>query len=177
MASTDEGSSLKLASSSPRNNHENNLPYFLTVLQQLGVDILPLTWQPALDSLGGGKYTIVNQSLVNVQMSFAFKRCRSDSMYEDLISEIVVLSQPSLYQHSNVNPLQGICFEIVVEPRSTIPEIKPVLVFPKASHGSLQKFLSGNSKGKLNLVQLHGICLDLAGAINLMHASGVPRIS
>jgi hypothetical protein len=65
----------------------------------------------------------------------------------------------------------------VVEPGSTIPEVKPVLVFPKATHGSLQKFLSGNSKGKLNLVQLHNICLDVAGAIDLMHASGAFRIS
>jgi serine/threonine protein kinase len=164
----------KMASTTASNSdHNNDLPYFLTVLQHFDVDILPITWQPSLDSLGRGRFTMINQSLVNVQMSLAFKRCRSSTMYKDLIAEIAILSDPTVRQHPNLSPLVGVCWEITTEFGGATPDIMPVLVFPKASHGSLQTYLSGNSKGKLSTSEIRKICHEIANATDLLHNSGL----
>ena len=154
----------------PPPNHHNNLPYFLTVLQHLDVDILPITWQPALDSLGRGKFTFVNQSLVNVRTSFAFKRSGAKFLYEDLLKEISILKIPRIRDHPNVNTLVGVCWEISVDPRLALPDVRPVLVFPKAHGGSLKTFMAGKEGAKLELHEILCICLEVCQAMEVLHS-------
>ena len=156
-------------SSVSTSDHNKNLPYFLSVLQHLGVDILPITWQPALDELGRGKFTLVNQSLINIQMSLAFKRSGANSMYENLISEVAILSIPNIREHPNVNPLVGVCWEVMIS-RTALPDVRPVLVFPKAQKGSLKTFMAGEEGRKLELHQMHHICLEIAQGLEALHA-------
>lgn len=46
------------------------------------VDILPITWQPALATLGDGRSSNASQSLLNTQISLAFK-CAFPTQSED----------------------------------------------------------------------------------------------
>lgn len=50
---------------------------FLGIAQSLQIDFLPITWQPALDIIGQGGTVKIRQSMVILQMSFAFKRLAS----------------------------------------------------------------------------------------------------
>ena len=52
---------------------------FLSIAQKYNTDFISTTWQPGFGLLGEGGYGRVNQSLVNLQFSFAFKRIRRSS--------------------------------------------------------------------------------------------------
>jgi hypothetical protein len=67
---------------------------FLGIAQSLKVDFLPITWQPALDTIGYGGTAKIRQTLVNIQMSFAFKRLILTENFQALVAEISVLGQP-----------------------------------------------------------------------------------
>jgi hypothetical protein len=79
---------------------------FLGIAQGLKIDSLPITWQPALDSLGRGATAEIRQALVNLQMSFAFKRlvlaepAQSEidetKNFRALIAGISILAHPSI---------------------------------------------------------------------------------
>src|SRR5438034_9732491 len=77
---------------SPRTGH-NDLIAFLSVAQQHNVDILPISWQSALQPLGAGAQTEVSQSYQNLEKSFAFKRPNSQalpaSIFTAAISEVL----------------------------------------------------------------------------------------
>jgi hypothetical protein len=45
----------------------------LALTQRLEIDMLPTTWQASLGNIGQGGQAEINQALVNVQTSFAFK--------------------------------------------------------------------------------------------------------
>jgi hypothetical protein len=47
---------------------------FLSAVQSSAVDLLPLTWRQAEESLGRGGTAFISQSLVDRDTSFAFKR-------------------------------------------------------------------------------------------------------
>ena len=42
---------------------------FLGIAQMLRIDFLPITWQPALETVGHGGTAEIRQALVNLQMS------------------------------------------------------------------------------------------------------------
>ena len=50
----------------------------LAVAPRMNIDFLPITWQPALDGIGEGGTAEIRQSLIELQMSFAFKRFKID---------------------------------------------------------------------------------------------------
>src|SRR5271169_1466246 len=86
--------STSLDSASGLLNPRYDLISFLATVQWREIDCLPITWQPALDSIGRGATAEIRQSLVNIQMSFAFKRpiirdgTQNESViYQALISE------------------------------------------------------------------------------------------
>ena len=56
------------------NSAHLNLYSFLSVAQQYGLEFMPITWDPARESLGAGISGRVNQSLIDVETSLAFKR-------------------------------------------------------------------------------------------------------
>src|SRR5436190_19411296 len=77
---------------------------FIAVLglaQRLCIDFLPVTWQAALGSIGEGGEGRINQSLINLQTSFAFKLFiekpeTACPPFQNFVREIVMLSQPSI---------------------------------------------------------------------------------
>jgi hypothetical protein len=150
---------------------------FLGIAQSLKIDFLPITWQPALDSLGQGATAELRQALVNLQMSFAFKRLVSTGPaqlemdetenFRALIAEISILGHPSMRDHPNIIRLEGICWDLV----SGSDKVWPVLVFEKSQHGDLQAFM-GRAEGKrLTLGERLNICANIALAVMDMHSS------
>ena len=89
--------------------------------------------------------------------------------YDALISEMVVLSHPDIYEHPNIANLEGICWEMVPESE----EVWPVMVFRKAEDGDLNQFLSPSKAVKVDSEGLIGLCGEVAKALKLMHQCGM----
>jgi len=169
-----------------RQLHEDDSPHqdlirLLAIANALKVEVLPLTWQPALETLGQGGTGWVNQSYVNDRVSFAFKRFHrvnpnpqlTESKFRSLqfdavISEMVVLRCPEVYGHPNVINLEGICWE-VLRPSG---EVWPVLVFQKAKLGDLRRTLSLPEAEDMDLDMKIAICGEVAKALRIMHQCG-----
>lgn len=88
---------------------ENDFRYdfimFLETCQNLEIDFLPITWQSALDVLRVDEQSEVRQSLVNLIMSFAFNRVKSEKREEKREEKEekiyrVLISQVSILRHS-----------------------------------------------------------------------------
>jgi hypothetical protein len=150
---------------------------FLSIAQNLEIDFLPITWQPALDNIGQGGTARIPQALINLQMSFAFKRLVSTAQaqtemdeigkFRALIAEISVLRHPSIRNHPNIIRLEGVCWDVV----SNSEKVWPVLVFEKAQHGDLHTFM-GQAEGKrLTIEERLNVCIDIARAVMDMHSS------
>lgn len=150
---------------------------FLSILgiaQNLGIDFLPITWQPALDTAGYGATAEIRQSLINAQTSFAFKRYKrrwepqSDadrSKFQRLYFEILILGQPEIRRHPNIIRLEGLCWDISPDRK----EVWPVLVFEKTSFGDLTKW-SASKEGKTASHDVRlSICADVANAVRHLH--------
>jgi hypothetical protein len=161
---------------STRNSHVDFIS-LLAIAQNLQIDFLPITWQPALDALGHGGTAEIRQLLVDVQRSLAFKRivqlrssqnhsAEGRNTYSALISEISVLGQPSIRNHPHIISLHGICWEI----RSD-EEILPVLVFDKSQYGDLRKFMDSEEGKGLCIEDRINLCIDIASAVMVMHSN------
>ncbi|KAL4953188.1 hypothetical protein BDW69DRAFT_9065 [Aspergillus filifer] len=137
-------------SAAPEVRADNNLPSiplsileFLAIIQRLELDILPLTWQPALSTIGEGATAYIWQSQFVQHDNFAFKRMRPATKVERvwsiraLIAEVTILGQPSIRTHPSISPLQGICWDV----DEMTDEAWPVLVFGKANNGDLDAFM------------------------------------
>jgi serine/threonine protein kinase len=153
----------------------------LAIANALKVEILPLTWQPALETLGQGGTGSVNQSYVNDRVSYALKRFRRVNpnpqltdrkfrslQFDAMISEMVVLRYPEVYAHPNIVRLEGICWE-VVRPSG---EVWPVLVFQKAELGDLRRALTLPETKDIHLDMKIAICGEVAKALRIIHQCG-----
>ena len=167
---------------------------FLGVAQRLDIDLLPITWQPTLESIGQGATAEIRQVSANLQFSFAFKRPVLDPRlgFENferrllpcLIAEISTLGLKSIRKHPNINKLEGICWEVVSSEGQRISRetlcaspnggIVPVLVFEKAKYGDLRYFMMQGAGSKSSFAQRIGICTDIAKAVAEMHHHGTP---
>lgn len=115
---------------------DNDFIAILETCQNLEIDFLPITWQPALENLGVGGQTEVHQSLVTAALSFAFGRIKlSDSTreaeraaYQALRSQLLVQGHPIIRSHPNVISLIGVCWDIQ----------------PRVDHGSGGRGATGN---------------------------------
>jgi Protein tyrosine and serine/threonine kinase len=147
---------------------------FLGVAQRLRIDFLPITWQPALDKVGEGGTADIRQALINLQMSFAFKRLKwprqvgSDESrsFLALISEVSILGHPSIRNHPNIIKLDGICWDISPDDE----KVWPVLVFEKAQNGDLDRFMNSDTGKSLCLEERLKLCSDIATAVKDMHS-------
>jgi hypothetical protein len=165
--------SMRLMQISDSAFHEDLLS-FLSAVQSLEVDILPLVWYPAL-KLGRGGYAVINQSLVNDRLSFAFKRLadpndRPDTQYQSLrssMTELAILRHGNIRKHPNIIDLEGVCWE--VNPSSDC--ILPVLVFEKAHRGSLLEFRDSEDWKNFSVEGKLGFCKQIVKAISILHAS------
>jgi len=145
---------------------------FLAAVQRAKVDILPITWQSARRPIGMGGTSNINKASINLETSFAFK-CVSDTQKRDqdeakilqaLISEIAVLSHPSIREHPNIIELQGICWDVPSD-----HEVWPVLVFEEAQFGDLYNFATLPVGRDLCIAERLKLCVDIGTAIIDMH--------
>ena len=160
--------------------HHHNFIKFLQYAVALRVNILPLTWEPALGTVGSdGATGRVNQSLLNVHMNFAYKRfkpdltnCRlsesqfRDQQYSAMINEMVILAQPAIRGHNSLPHFVGVCFE-----RSpNAAEFWPVLVLVKAEQGDLGAYMSQENTTDPQV--LLRVCGEIAKGIYAVHQCG-----
>lgn len=141
----------------------------LAVAPRMNIDFLPITWQPALDGIGEGATAEIRQSLIELQMSFAFKRFKIDepNILRIIFSELLVLGHPSLGKHPNIIPLEGICWDF-----SHDEKVWPVLVFEKAQMEDLTTFMGSDSARLLSMNNKLTLCGGIAAAIRDMHLHG-----
>lgn len=144
---------------------------FLAVAQKLEIDFLPITWQTALDEVGRGGTATIRQLLINLQMSFAFKRVltsRKEDRYifRELINEISVLGHPSIGEHPNIVSLEGICWDVL--PYEKAWKVRPVLVFEKTQLGDLRNFADSDPGSNISVQDRLKLCNDVALALRDM---------
>ena len=158
--------------------HHNFLA-FLAAAQHHHVDFLPVTWQSALEPFGKGATSKISETVVNVQMSLAFKRTslsivsqdsqppveEEQRVYRALISELMVLGNPIINAHPNILKLEGICWEIPANGTG----VWPVLVFEKAPFGDLESFMASQIGRNLNFADKLGLCADVIEIMAFMH--------
>jgi len=106
--------------------HHQNFIKFLQYATALQLNILPLTWKPALEALGrDGATARVNQSFVNLETTFVYKRFKpevtdhrlSEAQFQELqymavINELIILAHPEIGGHNSIVRFVGICFEL-----------------------------------------------------------------
>lgn len=151
-----------------------DLPSVLSLANQLGIDILPISWMPGLGSVGQGATGQVYQSRVDLSTEFVFKRSlpspgtdNSDlARYKAIISEMVILKHAPIRDHSNIIDLIGLGWDINL--RDEV--VWPVLIFPKASFGNLQQFLGTAEGEQISFQTRIEFCIDMLLGLLTMHS-------
>ena len=159
-----------------------NLITFLAIAQKLDIDFLPITWPTALSQIGAGSTAEIRQSPLSVHLSFAFKiekdtKCVDEmdesqrpakitSLFKILTSEISVLGHPAIREHPNINPLLGICWDILPSGR-----VWPVFVFEKAALGDLASFAASKEGKDMSFETRLKLCVDVVTAVRDLHQS------
>ena len=147
--------------------YQRNLIAFLSIAQKCDVDYLPITWQPALSTIGVGGSATISQSTFMTK-PLAFKQFHDSKGLLPVTSEVLILSQPPIRNHPNIIDLEGICWEI--DPRVEIAV--PVLVFEKASW-DLQQFMNVREGIDMVFEDRLKICADVGSAIMALHSCGL----
>lgn len=162
-------------SASSTSDQEYDFLDFLGIAQSLKIDFLPIIWQPALDKDGEGGTAEILQALVNVQMTFAFKRLKHPrfAMEESrnlraLIAEISVLGHPAIRYHPNVANIEGVCWDVV----DGGEQLWPVLVFEKTRWGDLNRFMTSGPGKELDTKNRLDMLFDVALAVRDLHTIG-----
>jgi hypothetical protein len=149
---------------------------FLAVIQKLKISILPITWQAARQAIGVGATGRINEALINLHTSFAFK-CVTDKQKQNnaeegiictLINEVVALGHPLIRQHPNIAELQGICWDVTTNEQGE-DKVWPVLVFEKSQYGDLYNFVTLPVGRELGFAERLKLCVDIGIAISDMH--------
>ena len=145
---------------------------FIAVLglaQRLNIDFLPITWQAPLGQIGRGGQAGINQALINIQISFAFKHFdyKWQDPFREIVQEMVVLSHQVIRDHKHIVRLEGICWDI----RSST-QVRPVLVFQKTDLGDFHKFSKLEKFKSLSIEDKLNLCADVGIAIRDMHRNG-----
>lgn len=151
---------------------------FLGIAQTLNLEFLPISWDTGQATIGQGGTAEINQSSVNLETAFAFKRLTSvdadsseakkTARLKALVAEIFVLGHKSVRGHPNITRLEGICWDIEPE-RETV---WPVLVFEKTEHGDLGTFMKHSAGRDMDLRNRLKLCTGIATAISHMHLNG-----
>jgi serine/threonine protein kinase len=145
---------------------------FLTSIQELEVDILPITWQTTQQPIGAGGTSNVNEASQNVHRSFAFKRIadrhktseQEGKLFQMVLNEIAILSHRIMRECPNIIELEGICWDIESE-----SNIWPVLVFDKTHWGDLRTFVRKLPWKTLTVATRLHLCTEVGSAISYMH--------
>ena len=174
LVSHSDGTFRRCSASTSRTNRatQRYLIAFLSIVQKCGVDYLPITWHPALSTLGVGGSGTISQSTFMTEKSLAFKRFHDsenpDVGFLPMMSEVLILSHPLIQNHPNIVDPEGICWEI--KPRTE--KAVPVLVFEKVSW-ILQRFMNVREGMDMAFEDRLTICADFGGAIAALHTHGL----
>ena len=151
---------------------------FIAVLglaQRLQIPFLPITWQAPWgqmgkgDQIGKGGQAGINEALVNIQISLAFKLFKRPQAhpFRDIVQEMVALSHPAVREHEHIVRLQGICWDIPED-----DQVWPVLVFQKSHLGDLYNFARRARFKELLIEDKLSLCADIGIAIRGVHYNG-----
>ena len=171
LVSHSDGTFPRYSASTSRSNRvvQSDLIAFLSIVQKCNIDYIPITWQPALSTLGVGGSGTISQSTFMTEKPLVFKRFHGpDGGFLPIMSEVLILSQPPIQNHPNIVDLEGICWEI--EPRTE--KAAPVLIFEKASW-DLQQFMNVREGMDMVFKDRLKICAEVGGAIAALHAYGL----
>ena len=156
-------------------NESGDLISFLAVAHCHGLDVTSITWDQNLGSVGEGGTARINQSVLNLQWSLAFKRPvvaaqlgKLSEEYRVLMSEIIVLCNAGTRNHPNIVTLEGVCWDI--DPTTDI--IWPVLIFEKAQERDLATFMESNNGQAMTFSDRLQLCQDVAVALINIHRFG-----
>ena len=153
-------------------NVQNDLIAFLSIVQKCDVNYLPITWQPALGTLGVGGSGEISQSTFITDKPLAFKRFHypenSDGDFLPIMSEVLILNQPPIQNHPNIVDLEGVSWEIKPITKKAVP----MLIFEKASW-DLQQFMNVREGMDMAVDDRLEICANIGSAIMALHAYGL----
>ena len=150
----------------------------LTVLaeaQKNDIDLLPVTWQATQKAELKGGTSEINQKLIDIHTSFAFKCLKAaekkdkpeNSLLQMIVKEISAFGNYRIHDHPNVAQLLGLCWDIGVDNR-----VWPALIFEKSPLGDLRIF-AGLPIGKcLVASQRLKLCMDIGTAVMDLHSIG-----
>ncbi|KAK3374185.1 kinase-like domain-containing protein [Lasiosphaeria ovina] len=145
---------------------------FLAIACDLGVPLLPMTWQAARERLGLGGSGDVRQALVDVQTSLAFKLVKDEDKAQrevELVlrifaNELIALSRPNLRAHPHIVDLLGICWD-----NPSTGGVWPALLFEKSQYSDLYNFSTLLVWRELAAMERLDLCLQIGSAIAEMH--------
>ena len=151
------------------------IPSFLALCHRLELPFLSITWEARRGQVGEAGQARINQSLVNAQTSFVYKRFKLMKGVDlrPIIQEVAVLTHPAIRNHPHIIPVQGYCWEIENgEGEGLSHTIRPVLVFPKSEYGDLRTFFKTNKGRSICILDRLKLAEDIGVAIRDMHANG-----
>ncbi|KAI1119912.1 kinase-like domain-containing protein [Nemania abortiva] len=176
----------------PDNPISCNLITFLSAVQDLKLEILPLQWQSTRRLIGKGGTSQISQAVVNPETSIAFKRVSEEDrlrlddeeIFRRIISEILVLAHEGIRGHPNILELQGVSWDVSPSlgennsessPTDSLKSTKvwPVLLFEMSRYGDLGHFAALPAGQSLDHAARLSICLQIGLALATMHSNRV----
>ncbi|KAM0797076.1 kinase-like domain-containing protein [Usnea florida] len=167
--------------SQPQTNPKlKRIPYdattFIAAVSELEIDHFPFTWYFGMGELGRGKTAQIQQSVINLETQFAFKRFTFPGSEEPNEAQIIraalietlALSHPALRDHPNILKLHGVCWDI----SSSGNLFRPVLVVEKTSLGDLGHFMSKHGSAIDGNTRVE-MCADVIRVVANLHINGI----
>lgn len=160
-----------------------NLISFLALIADMEIDIYQVTWDGNTSPLGMGGSAVVSQTTTSGDEGIAFKRVgvkneHADSheqslstearIFKILISEVTILTNPSIRNHPGIIDLEAICFE--TDFSYMVPKIVPVLMYQKAPYGDLEAFME--SQNSFSYEDAMRILIDILQTVAYLHFKG-----
>jgi hypothetical protein len=175
------GRVVQCSTSTNANDHgfHYDLLSFISIAQDFGVDFVSFTWQPALDALGRGATSNIQQTQIDAKFNLALKLSmawpeeqvadtaqQGFARYKAIIYELIALEM--LAEHPNVIDLVGITWETDGDTH----EVWPVLLTERSTEGSMEDFLKSSTGTELGCENKLELCEDVARAGQALHSLG-----
>lgn len=168
-----------------------NILTYLACVQKCQIDVTDMVPIEAQGILGRGGQAIVVQTQQSLETTLAFKfripepsafGSRSwrngkgdDAAFREICSEVMALGHPEIREHPNIVQLLAVSWELRKKKGWIFGhtlQVWPMMIFEKASHEDLRKFMTVGEGKDLDLAARVGICADLASALAVVHSNG-----